>query len=54
MFKRGDVLMGAPFDASSLKVTRPAVPLIEGVTRGEWLALLSWRQAPRRARDGAA
>ena len=36
MIKRGDVLMGAPFDASSLKVTGPAVPLIEGVTRDEW------------------
>ena len=36
VFTRGDVLMGAPFDARSLKVTGPAVPLIEGVTRDEW------------------
>jgi eukaryotic-like serine/threonine-protein kinase len=36
VFTRGDVLMGAPFDADSLKVTGPAVPLIEGVTRDEW------------------
>jgi Tol biopolymer transport system component len=36
VFTRGDVLMGAPFDASNLKVTGPAVPLIEGVTRDEW------------------
>jgi dipeptidyl aminopeptidase/acylaminoacyl peptidase len=36
VFTRGDVLMGAPFDASNLKVTGPAVPLVEGVTRDEW------------------
>jgi serine/threonine-protein kinase len=36
VFTRGDVLMGAPFDADGLKVTGPAVPLIEGVTRDEW------------------
>jgi Tol biopolymer transport system component len=36
VFTRGDVLMGAPFDASELKVTGPAVPLIDGVTRDEW------------------
>ena len=37
VFTRGDVLMGAPFDADSLKVTGPAVPLVEGVTRDEWM-----------------
>ncbi len=36
VFTRGDVLMGAPFDASELKVTGQAVPLIEGLTRDEW------------------
>ena len=36
VFTRGDVLMGAPFDADGLKVTGPAVPLVEGVTRDEW------------------
>jgi serine/threonine-protein kinase len=36
VFTRGDVLMGAPFDADSLKITGPAVPLIEGVTRDLW------------------
>ncbi len=36
VFTRGDVLMGALFDADGLKVTGPAVPLIEGVTRDEW------------------
>jgi hypothetical protein len=36
VFTRGDVLMGAPFDASNLKGTGPAVPLIEGVTRDKW------------------
>jgi hypothetical protein len=36
VFTRGDVLMGAPFDADGLKVTGPAVPLIEGITRDEW------------------
>jgi serine/threonine-protein kinase len=36
VFTRGDVLMGAPFDLSALKVTGPAVPLVEGVTRDEW------------------
>ena len=36
VFTRGDILMGAPFDSSSLKVTGTAVPLIQGVTRDEW------------------
>ncbi len=36
VFTRGNVLMGTPFDADALKVTGPAVPLIEGVTRDEW------------------
>jgi serine/threonine-protein kinase len=36
VFTRGNVLMGAPFDSTNLKVTGPAVPLIEGVTRDEW------------------
>lgn len=36
VFTRGNVVMGAPFDANGLKVTGPAVPLIEGVTRDEW------------------
>jgi serine/threonine-protein kinase len=36
VFTRGNVLMGAPFDAEGLKVTGPAVPLIEGVTWDEW------------------
>ena len=36
VFTRGNVLMGAPFDAIELKVTGPAVPLVEGLTRDEW------------------
>jgi len=36
VFTRGEVLMGAPFDAEGLKVTGPAVPLAEGVTRDPW------------------
>jgi serine/threonine-protein kinase len=36
VFTRGDILMGAPFDASSLKVTGTVVPLIQGITRDEW------------------
>jgi len=36
VFTRGDVLMGAPFDARGLKVTGPAIPLIEGVTTDPW------------------
>jgi eukaryotic-like serine/threonine-protein kinase len=36
VFTRGEVLMGAPFDAEGLKVTGPAVPLVKAVTRDEW------------------
>ena len=36
VFTRGNVLMGAPFDADGLKITGPAEPLIEGVTWDEW------------------
>ncbi len=36
VFTRGEVLMGAPFDAQDLKVTGPAVPLVEGATRDPW------------------
>lgn len=36
VFLRGNVIMGAPFDAMALKVTGPAVPLIQGVTWDEW------------------
>ncbi len=37
VFTRGDVIMVAPFDAGQRKVTGPAVPMIEGVTRDEWM-----------------
>jgi Tol biopolymer transport system component len=36
VFTRGNVLMGAPLDARGLRVTGPAVPLVEGVTWDEW------------------
>jgi serine/threonine-protein kinase len=36
VFMRGTVLMGTPYDADGLKVTGPAVPLIEGLTQDEW------------------
>jgi len=42
VFTRGDVLMGAPFDVDGLKVTGPAVPLIEGVTRDEWFGAVDY------------
>ena len=42
VFTRGDVLMGAPFDADSLKVTGPAVPLISGVARDEWFGAVDY------------
>ncbi|HET7345754.1 MAG TPA: hypothetical protein VFJ10_00375, partial [Acidobacteriaceae bacterium] len=36
VFTRGGVLMGAPFAASSLKVSGPAVPLIDGIAWDQW------------------
>lgn len=36
VFTRGDILMGAAFDVSGLKITGSAVPLIQGITRDEW------------------
>ncbi len=42
VFTRGDVLMGAPFDSNELKVTGPAVPLVEGVTRDEWFGAVDY------------
>ena len=42
VFTRGDVLMGAPFDSDELKVTGPAVPLVEGVTRDEWFGAVDY------------
>ena len=42
VFARGDVLMGAPFDADDLAVTGPAVPLVEGVTRDEWFGAVDY------------
>jgi eukaryotic-like serine/threonine-protein kinase len=37
VFTRGDLLMGALFDSDGLKVIGPALPLVEGVTRDEWM-----------------
>lgn len=46
VFTRGDLLMAAPFDAGSLKVTGPARPLVEGVTRDPWFGAADFALSP--------
>jgi len=42
VFTRGDVLMAAPFDSHALKITGPAAPLVQGVTRDEWFGAVDY------------
>lgn len=42
VFTRGSVLMGAPLDANIPRVTGPAVPLIDGLTRDEWYGFVDY------------